>query len=137
MRSRKVKIATGSVGWVVGAMKSERPISSKEMMPAKVKAPIIPARMLGSVMLKKAFSGGAPIDTAAWGIELELVGTPHRVPIPGVWLASLSPWTLSFSRPDTTAWPAGSYEVRLIYISPEATPRRFVQPLGLVLEVTR
>lgn len=79
----------------------------------------------------------APIDTAAWGIELELVGTPHRVPIPGVWLASLSPWTLSFSRPDTTAWPAGSYEVRLIYISPEATPRRFVQPLGLVLEVTR
>jgi hypothetical protein len=80
---------------------------------------------------------GVPIDTAAWGIELELVGDVHRVKLPGTWVSSLSPWTLSFTQASTVAWPEGKYIARLTYISPEATPRRFTQPLGLVIEVAR
>jgi len=79
----------------------------------------------------------APIDTAAWGVELVLVGPVHRVVVPGVWLSSFQPWNVSFQQAETKAWPPGRYLMRLAYISPEQTPRRFEQELILTLEVVR
>lgn len=80
-----------------------------------------------------------PVDTAAWGIELVLVGRALRFAVPGTWLSSFEPWDLSFQAADTAAWAPGDYAVRLAYITPagEVPVRRFEQPLNLVLEVTR
>jgi hypothetical protein len=79
-----------------------------------------------------------PINTADWRTELVLVGPVHRVAVPGVWLSSFEPWTLSFQAAETKAWPDGAYAVRLAYITPDpSAPRRFEQALGMSLEVIR
>lgn len=79
-----------------------------------------------------------PLDTADWGIELVLVGRTYRHTITGVWLSSFEPWTLSFQEAETVAWPPGEYEVRLAYTTPAGeTPRRFEQPVNMIVEVVR
>jgi hypothetical protein len=79
-----------------------------------------------------------PMDTGAWGIDLVLVGRAYRVAVPGVWLSSFEPWQMSFQAAETTAWPEGEYEVRLAYTTPPGeAPRRFEQPLKMMLEVCR
>lgn len=80
----------------------------------------------------------SPLDTGDWGTELVFVSATHRFAVSGLWISSFEPWTLSFQKSDTKAWPAGSYEVRLAYITPENTePRRFESALGMSLEVSR
>lgn len=81
-------------------------------------------------------SGGL-LDLAQWGLDIVIYGPVFRVKVPGKWLNSKGPWTMHFAREKTSAWPPGSYTVRLGLTTPEATPRRFEQQTNVKLEVTR
>lgn len=76
-------------------------------------------------------------DLTEWGTELILAGRDHKVTISGVWISAVTPWSISFTEANSTPWPVGDYEARLAYVAPGDDGRRFIHPLGLVIEVTR
>jgi len=103
------------------------------------------AHVAGSAFALSISTETAPIDIpgepspdlATWGVAVMLKGRTFAVEIPGVWVSSVTPWTLNFTHDNTTPWPVGDYEVRLAFTAPDDSGRKFIQPMGLVVEVTR
>ena len=81
-------------------------------------------------------AAGVPVaDTSTWGVALELKTTADRpkITISGSWVSSVTPFAMKFEHVDTTAWLPGTYDIRLLYTSPDSRP--FMVDTDSVLEL--
>lgn len=84
------------------------------------------------------FSQSGPIDTSSWKVHLILSGQSHTTKIPGKWINSVGPWTISFQETDTISWPPDKYKASISYEEPlSAQPRTFISRANLLIEVIR